>query len=308
MTRLVPRTSFAALALLVAAALAPALAPALAQEPGPSAPAPPTPATPAERLAAARRALAAEAPSLSVAGAAVGFAGQPGRFYLLARELADAGRGAEDFAGLLKGESVALRAAGAYCLVQRCPEQAARLLAPLLESEVPLVLMCGGCVAERVTEGELIKRLIKNVNLLECGPASQSLAAAARFSAARAALLALPPESPVSGSHVGRGAQPGRFYVLSQELAETGQPAQLEALVSHERALLRAAGMVALARTQPPGAYEAIAARAQSQVELRYQPGGCDLRTIREGELAQALLANANLLDPGQPARPVPVR
>lgn len=130
----------------------------------------------------------------------------------------------------------------------------------------------------------------------------------ARFEAARTALLAEAKDLMVTGSHVGRGAQPGRFYRLLVDLVEGGEEQELLELCRHEEVVVRAAGLLAMAKRFPEKAVAVIEARLESQVPLEYCPTGCTSEQITEGRLAAIILdEDAEPLDfDGTP--PVPLR
>jgi hypothetical protein len=129
----------------------------------------------------------------------------------------------------------------------------------------------------------------------------------ARFEAARAALLAEAEKLMVTGSHVGRGGQPGRFYLLLVDLMEGGAEQDLLELSRHEQVVVRAAGLLALAKRFPEKAVEVIEARRESQVLLEYCPSGCTPEQITEGRLAAIILdEDAEPLDSdGTPPAPL---
>ncbi len=136
--------------------------------------------------------------------------------------------------------------------------------------------------------------------------AAKAPPAAERFEAARRELVERSADLPVTGSRVGRGAQPGRFYELALELAETGDEAALVALARHETsAVVRAAGLVALARRFPEAAARELESRLDSRAELELCATGCTFDVVTEGELARRLLENADMLEPERPARPL---
>ncbi|MCW8139124.1 MAG: hypothetical protein KIT58_09500 [Planctomycetota bacterium] len=120
---------------------------------------------------------------------------------------------------------------------------------------------------------------------------------AERFAAARRALLAEASVLDVTGSAVGRGGEPGRFYPLARELERTGREEGLLALLREEAVVARAAGMVCLARRHPAAAVPALRARRGSQTPVRFNPAGCTVEVITEGDLAGKLLLDADLLE-----------
>ncbi len=130
-------------------------------------------------------------------------------------------------------------------------------------------------------------------------PPVEARTPAERFAAARQELLASAADLTVDGSTVGRGAQPGRFYTLVRELTRTGRKEDFLALVEHEQVVVRAAGMVCLAQRLPEEAVPVLRARQDSQAKLLFNPNGCTVEEITEGELATKLLNDADLLEGG---------
>lgn len=140
------------------------------------------------------------------------------------------------------------------------------------------------------------------------GAEQEAKARRARFEAARTALLAEADDLMVAGSHVGRGAQPSRFYLLLVDLMQGGEEQELRELCRHEQVVVRAAGLLAMAKRFPEQAVAVIEARRESQVPLEYCPSGCTPERITEGRLAAIILdEDAEPLDfVGTP--PVPLR
>lgn len=136
----------------------------------------------------------------------------------------------------------------------------------------------------------------------------EARAARARFEAARAALLAEAEELMVTGSHVGRGGQPGRFYNLLVDLLQGGEEQDFLELCRHEQVVVRAAGLLAMAKRFPERAVEVIEARRESEAPLEYCPSGCTPERITEGRLATIILDEdaEPLHSDGTP--PVPLR
>ncbi|MCO5172397.1 MAG: hypothetical protein M9894_39370 [Planctomycetes bacterium] len=129
-----------------------------------------------------------------------------------------------------------------------------------------------------------------------------------RFEAARQALLAEAADLAVTGRTVGRGAEPGRFYLLVTELERTGEAKEdYLALVRHEQVVVRAAGLICLARRFPAHAFDVLDARRSSETPLAFNPNGCTVETITEGELVARLLKDVDLLEGGLRPQPRPL-
>ncbi|MEZ6187874.1 MAG: hypothetical protein R3F62_23055 [Planctomycetota bacterium] len=260
--------------------------------------------------------------SMTVSGAAVGFAGQPGEWYGLACMIRNNAK-QEQLLALLQHERVHVRAAGMFGLAHAFPEVAAEALEGKLKSPVELELMAGGCCVEEVTEGELARRFLANRYFLDLGKEPAPLrkpgevadgaapaepTAAERFAAAKATLLAESEGLAVSGSRVGRGAQPGRFFLLIQDLRVHGTKEQLVALLAHERVVVRLAGAACLAERFPELAAERLEALRASEVPVDYMPSGCTVERATEGYVVQQLYANRHALNSDLKPEPLPTR
>lgn len=272
------------------------------------------PALGADSFDAARAKLIAEADALTVAGAAVGRGAQQSRFHALVGQLTAAATPAQ-LEALLAHDHVVVRAAGMVGLARTRGTEAVAALEARRRSDVRLAFQPQGCGVMEISEGELATRLLLDADLLELRqrprplisvPLAPSEPKARRLEWALAALRIEARGLTVSGSTVGFAAQPGRFYLLSWEIGETGDPKLFAALAADEDVVVRAAGLVLLAqRGAREVAVETLTRRLESEVAIDLQPSGCGVERTTEGALAQALLDNANALDPMQPKRPL---
>jgi len=106
----------------------------------------------------------------------------------------------------------------------------------------------------------------------------------------------------VAGSAVGRGAQPGLFAVTARALLETKPSVeQLAELLKHEAVTIRLLGMYCLAQAHPEHAPALLDAHLEATTKVEFQPGGCSVRSAREGQLAALFLLDANALGLGKP-------
>jgi hypothetical protein len=120
--------------------------------------------TKAKRFDWTRCALLADAETMSLGGSSTGFAGTPSRFYVLTKEICATAK-TEEVLDLLGAKEPILRAAGLVSLTRRDAELAAKHLPKHFKDAAPFTLI-EGCIAQRLTLGEVAKRLLNQPGFL----------------------------------------------------------------------------------------------------------------------------------------------
>src|SRR5258706_1267855 len=97
----------------------------------------------------------------------------------------------------------------------------------------------------------------------------------------------------ITGSAVGYGGAPGRFYLLSRNFLDKAKGPDFEQLAEDREPIVRAMGLLGLAQQSDERATRRIIAHLHDRARLAYFPGGCMGSTVPLGVFARELLADS---------------
>ncbi len=102
----------------------------------------------------------------TISGSATGFAGTPGRFYLLSNQFMEKGQ-THDFIDMTKSPHPATRIMGAYCLIKQDKHKHAELVGLMFQDQEHICWNPGGCMVScEVEVGKIIRNLFEDPNCL----------------------------------------------------------------------------------------------------------------------------------------------
>jgi hypothetical protein len=90
---------------------------------------------------------------------------------------------------------------------------------------------------------------------------------------------------------------PNDFYRLSKEFVKSHTPADFRRMVNHPNPLVRAMGLLGLAKTAKDESFMLLLSHSNDETVVRLQRG-CLASEITMGEFAKSLLIDPDFLDP----------